>query len=221
MIKRIDELPAVLTSFAYRQEYFAEMEGMLATIREHHPDWPIVVGRGPISGFEMPTLEVESPSGKCYRSLPACLNIEGSPNDFFRITMIKGWWMSQVWRRFGNLVDGSSHRLVWSDADARFNGALDIELEPEAEVIAGLWYYDPETPDFDTINSGLLIFQGGQDGIVERIIDQWSMKCVGYMERWPPQTMPRPYGDQEVLNEVLQSHPDTNGDYVLLKLDLA
>ena len=40
MIKRIDGLPAVLTCFAYREEYFPEMEGMLATIREHIPTGP-------------------------------------------------------------------------------------------------------------------------------------------------------------------------------------
>ncbi len=31
MPTRVDQLPAVLTSFAYREEYFPELEGMLAT----------------------------------------------------------------------------------------------------------------------------------------------------------------------------------------------
>ena len=50
MHTRVDKLPAVLTSFAYREEYFPELDGMLATVRQHHPDWKIVTGRGPVAG---------------------------------------------------------------------------------------------------------------------------------------------------------------------------
>ena len=220
MIKRIDEVPAILTCFAYREEYFAEMEGMLATIREHHPDWPIVVGRGPVPGFDMPTLEVESPSGKCLWTLPVSLNIEGTIDDYYRITMIKGWWVAQVWHKFGDLVAGHRKRVVWTDADNRFNGPLDIEFEREAEVVAGLWAHDSEDSNQDTICSGLLFFQGAMQGVVENIIDRWSNKCLGYIQNLPPLTKERFDGDQEALHEILQSYPDSSGDFVLIKLDM-
>src|ERR1700739_4246158 len=89
MITRVDRLPTVLTSFGYRSEYVSELEGMIPTVRQHHPDWPIVIGRGPVSGFELPTLEVEIPPGKCHWSLPVPLSLEGnrdaSERDWSRI----------------------------------------------------------------------------------------------------------------------------------------
>src|SRR6185312_6827835 len=36
-MSRIDKLPAVVTSFAYREEYFSELGGMLATVQKLHP----------------------------------------------------------------------------------------------------------------------------------------------------------------------------------------
>src|SRR5262245_13916895 len=101
MVNRISELPAVLTCFAYRSEYVQEMEGMLATIRDHHADWSVGIGKGPVSGFELPTLDVESPIGKCQWTLPVSLDLDGSENDWRKITRMKGWWMAQVWRSFG------------------------------------------------------------------------------------------------------------------------
>lgn len=218
MIKRIAELPAVATCFAYRSEYFAEMEGMLVTMREHHPDWPVVVGRGPIPSFELPTLKVEWPGGNAYWTLPVALNLDGSENDWLKIVRVKGWWMAQVWRHFGELA-GERHRLVWADADARFNGPLDIELDPLAEVVAGPWWYDREQRGLDTICSGLLLFQGARQGAVANILEQWSSRCLSQIRHLPPQTKPWPDSDQEVLTEVLQGDAATKGDYMLLKLE--
>jgi hypothetical protein len=219
MKKRVDELPAVLTCFAYRREYFEEMEGMLRTIREHHPGWPVVVGRGPVEGFSEPTLEVESPQGKSHWSFPIPIELDGSENDWRKITRMKGWWMSRVWHEYGDLIGGGQKRVVWADADARFNGPLDIELEPEAEVISGPWWYDPENSDHDTICSGLLLFQGARHGVVENIIDQWSSTCQSHIQNMRSPTVPWLDGDQEVLTEVMQSFLASNAQYVLLKLE--
>jgi hypothetical protein len=219
MTMRISELPVVLTCFAYRQEYFEEMEGMLRTIREHHAGWPVVVGRGPVPGYSEPTFEVESPRGKSYWTLPVALNLDGSENDWLKIVRVKGWWMSRVWHEYGDLIGGGQKRVVWADADARFNGPLDIELEPEAEVISGPWWYDRENRNLDTICSGLLLFQGARHGVVESIIDQWSIQCLNQIENLPPQTKPWPDSDQEVLTEVLQDHTTAKADFVLIKLE--
>ena len=218
MTKRVDELPAVLTCFAYRDEYFPELEGMLATIREHHPSWQIVVGRGPVAGFDLPTLEVEAAYGKCHWTLPVSLSLDGSEHDWRKITRMKGWWVAQVWHYYGS-VDGCLKRVVWIDADARLNGALDIELEPEGEVIASPVEYDPQYPDYDGLCSGLLLFQGVTRGTVEMIIDLWSSECLSQIQDLRPPTVPWLDGDQEVLNEVLQGLQAQRPNYVLLKLD--
>lgn len=219
MIQRVDRLPAVLTCFAYRREYFAEMDGMLATIKEYHPDWPIVTGRGPVPGFERPTLNVESPSGTFQWTFPLAIDLDDSENDWRKITRMKAWWIAQVWRNFGDLVDVERRRLLWLDADARLNGPLDIELDPETEVIAGPWWFDPENPDHSTICSGLLLFQGAKYGIVEDIIDQWSITCQIHIQDMRSPTVPWLDGDQEVLTEVMHSFFDSNANYNLLKLD--
>ena len=219
MARRVDELPAVLTCFAYREEYFAELEGMLVTVREHHPDWPIVVGRGPVPAVALPTLEVESPSGKFLWTFPVEIELDGSENDWRKITRMKAWWIAQVWRDFGRLAGPSHNRVVWMDADARLNGPLDIELEPEAEVIAGPWWYDPENSAHDTICSGLMVLQGARGGAVERIIEQWSTACQSHIREMQAPTVPWLDGDQEVLTEVMQSVSGSNADFTLLKLE--
>ncbi len=217
MVKRVDELPVVLTCFAYRDEYFPEMEGMLATIREHHPNWRVVVGRGPVAGFDLPTLEVESLEEKCTWTLPVSLDLDGSEHDWRKITRMKGWWMARVWREYGNPGD-SVNRVLWLDADARLNGPLDIELDPEAEVVASPVEDYPQYPDYDGLCSGLLLFQGFRSGTVETILDLWSSVCLSQIQDLRPPTVPWLDGDQEVLNEVLQSLPDIR-ERVLLKLD--
>jgi hypothetical protein len=214
VIKRVDELPVVLTSFAYRSEYFPELDGMVATVREHHPDWSIVTGRGPVAGFELPTLDVQSPRGPYRWSLPVLLNLDGSVDDWRKITKMKAWWIAEVWRNF---CDGEGHRkrLMWIDADARLNGPLDIELDIEAEVIAGAWWSDARHPGYETIASGLLLFQGASRGTVETILDQWSSVCVSHIQKLPdPPLVPWGDGDQEVLNQILYSPGWTSANTV-------
>ena len=227
MVTRIDRLPVALTSYAYRNEYFPELEAMIPTIRAHHPVWPIVAGRGPVPGFDMPTLEVESPSGKCHWSLPVPLNLDGgreaSEKDWSKVTFMKGWWIAEVWRNLGKLTRLQQNRLIWLDADARLNGPLDIELDPQAEVIAGAWWAPPSGEY--SICSGLVLFQGVTGGIVESIIRQWSEQCLAYIQNLPPDPPPnRPEitreCDQSVLTGLLNSACASNPDLLFLKLDV-
>ena len=179
----------------------------------------MVVGRGPIPGCDPQTLEVESPAGKCQWTIPVSLDLDRSENDWLKIVRVKGWWVARVWHEFGSLVAGDHNRIVWSDADARFNGALDVELQPEAEVIAGPWWYDPENRGYDVICSGLLVFQGARQGVVESIADEWSRRCLLEIPNLPVEERPWPKSDQEVLTEVMQSFTDCNADYTLLKME--
>lgn len=222
-MKEIHQLPAVLTSFAYRSEYFLELDSMLVTVREHHPDWTIIVGKGPVAGFELPTIEVDSPSGKYHWSLPVSLGAGNHEETWRRVTMMKGWWMAQVWNNLKVLCssqDLQTNRIIWLDADARLNGPLDINLPPEDEVIAGPWCYDDyQKPGYAHICSGMLLFQGGRQGKVSHIMTQWAEACLARIQNLPPTTVPWGDGDQEVLTEILQTFPDSNGDYTLLKLD--
>ncbi|HET8889520.1 MAG TPA: hypothetical protein VFQ41_11505 [Candidatus Angelobacter sp.] len=227
MTSKIDKLATVLTSYAYRDEYIRELDGMVPTIREHHPDWPIVTGKGPVAGFDMPTLEVESPSGKCHWSLPVALNLNGSrkssEEDWAKIALMKPWWIAEVWRNLKELTHLPHNRLVWLDADARLNGPLDIELDPNAEVIAGPWWADKNSPpDEHHICGGLIVFQGAAGGIVDTIITQWAQKCMSYIQHLPPPPPPnRPDlardDDQKVLTGLLKGV--SQADFVSLKLD--
>jgi hypothetical protein len=218
MVQRLDKLPAVLTSFAYRSEYFSELDGMISTIKEHHPDWRLVIGRGPVPGFASPTLEVESHAGKCHWSLPVAFDLDGSENDWLRLVLMKGWWMAQVWHYLGRLTDHGRNRIVWLDADGRLNGPLDIDLEPEAEVFASPWWTDPATPeDEHHVCSGMMIFQGASGGIIETILDQWSADCIRYIPLHPS-LEPWPEGDQDLLTTIVKNHVAANKNYILLKL---
>jgi hypothetical protein len=219
VIKRTDEVPVLLTSFAFREEYFSELEGMVASVREYHPNWRIVTGKGPVQGFELPTLDVESPEGKHQWSLPVSLNLDGSVDDWRKITKMKAWWLARVWHSFGHLTGGFK-RLLWIDADARINGPLDIELSLESEVIAGAWWRDARHPGYDTIASGLLLFQGSSHGTIEAILNQWSNTCISHIQKLPdPPLVPWGDGDQEVLNQILKVRPMSNGHYTLIRLD--
>jgi hypothetical protein len=219
MTKRISELPAVLTCFAYRREYFAEMEGMLETVRLHHPQWPVVVGRGPVEGYGEQTIEVESPSGKSLWTLPVALNLDASENDWFKIVLIKGWWMSRVWHEYGDLIEAGPKRLIWLDADARLNGPLDIEIDSGDEVVAGPWWDEPEYFDGrGMIGSGLLLLQGARQAVVESIVDEWSSKCLNTFKQ-TPQGGAWVICDDDVLTEVLHSRIDSNEHFKLLKLE--
>jgi hypothetical protein len=203
--RRIHGLPAVLTSFAYREEYFPELEGMVATIRNYHPNWHVVIGRGPVSGFDRPTLEIDSPKGKSRWTLPVSFQLDGSENDWLRIARMKAWWVEQVWHHFGS-VEGGVNRVVWLDADARLRGPLDLILEPKKEIVAYARPASDGTPA-DHICSGLLVFQGSKGGATEAIISQWSTKCLRHICSPPPapNVWAQSGGDQEVPNTLLKS----------------
>jgi hypothetical protein len=205
MSKKIDELPAILTSFAYREEYFPELEAMLPTIRRHHPTWHLVTGRGPVSGVKGAAFEVESPQGNCRWTLPVPFELDGSLNDWMRPILMKAWWMAQVWDQFGSLGSSPTNRVIWLDADARLNGPLDILLEPENELVAGVWGGAEGTED-DHITGGFLVFQGSRGGVVESIIREWSTRCLALFHNPPPDPRAAWHwggGDQEVLTTVL------------------
>jgi hypothetical protein len=222
VIQRLDKLAAVLTSFAYRSEYFPELEGMIATVKEHHPDWLLVTGRGPVPGFSRPTLEVDSPSGKHYWTLPVRFDEEDRENEWFHIVLMKGWWMAQVWQYFGAMAGDQFNRIVWLDADGRLNGPLDIELEPEAEAFASPWWLDPGVPETEHCAcSGLLIFQGARNGVVKSIIDEWSVDCLRYMQLKPSVELdPFPLGDQDLLTTIVKKRRGDSANYTLIQLDL-
>lgn len=219
MIKQTDQLPVVLTSFAFGEEYFPELDGMLATARQHHPRWSFVIGKGPVSGSEFPTLDVQSPLGRQQWSLPVSLNLNDSVDDWRKITKMKAWWIARVWQSFGELT-GNSKRIVWLDADARMNGPLDIQLDPESEVIAGPWWRDARYPGYDTILSTVLLFQGSSHGAIETILHQWSTTCLGHIGKLPdPRLVPWGDGDQEVLSQILKMPPRSDRYYILIRLD--
>lgn len=221
MIERLDQLPAVLTSFAYRKEYFPEIEGMLATVREHHPDWRLVTGRGPIAGVDSPTLDVESPYGRSRWTLPVPFELDGSERDWHRIVFMKGWWIAEVWRQFGALLDSRVRRVIWLDADGRLNGPLDLEVEPNAEVFASPWWTHPQTPEAEHhVCSGLLLFQGASGGAVESVINLWATECLKHIELplLPSPYFPNPMGDQCLLTKVVTAEASLARPYTLLKL---
>jgi hypothetical protein len=207
MLKRIDELPVILTSFAYREEYFPELDGMVATIREHHPDWHIVIGRGPVSGYNTPTLEVEAPSSAraCW-SLPVSLELNNTQNDWYRIAKMKGWWVAQVWHHFRGFA-GAPNRVLWFDADGRLNGPLDFEVDSEKETVVGVWWTNPGTPQHQHhICGGLLLFQGERGGTVHNVVDQWAAECIRSitLPQVRSQYLPGPDTDQCLLTDVLK-----------------
>jgi hypothetical protein len=219
MVKKTNQLPTILTSFAFRKEYFSELDGMVASVKEHHPDWPIVTGKGPAHGCELPTLEVGTPAGKQQWSLPVALNLDGSVDDWRKIAKMKAWWIAKVWHSFGDLT-GTCRRIVWIDADARLNGPLDIELDSESEVLAGAWWNDVGYPGYDSIVTGLLLFQGSSQGTIQAILNRWSDICLSQIQKLPdPPLVPWGDGDQEVLSQILKVRPISNGHYILIRLD--
>jgi hypothetical protein len=192
---------------------------MVASAKDHHPNWIIVTGKGPLDGFKLPTLEVLSPLGIQQWSLPVPLNLDGSVDDRRKITKMKAWWIARVWHSFGHLT-GNSSRILWIDADARVNGPLDIALDSESEVIAGAWLRDARYPGYDTIAGALLFFQGSRSGTIEGILKQWSDTCLVHIQDLPsPPLVPWGDGDQEVLNQILKLPPHSNKYYIQIRLD--
>lgn len=221
MIQRIDQLPVVFTSFAFREQYFPVLEGLVAGVKEHHPDWFIVTGKGPVKGFELPTLDVESPRGTEQWSLPVPLNLDDSWDDWRKITKMKGWWIARVWHSFGHFAGGCK-RILWIDADATVNGPLEIELDPDRELIAAAWDRDPRQPGFEeVILSGFLLLQGGAgSATIDGILKQWSDTCLAHIQQLPnPPLIPDGDGDQEVLTQILKRHPASRRDSLLMMLD--
>jgi hypothetical protein len=201
MYRKIDELSAILTSFAYGEEYLPELEGMLPTVRKHHPTWHLVTGRG-VKGA---AFEVESPQGNRLWTLPVPFEPDGSLNDWMRPILLKAWWVAQVWDQFRSLGSNSINRVIWLDADARLNGPLDILLEPEKEAVVGVWGGAEGTED-DHMTGGFLVFQGSKAGVVESIINEWSKRCLALFHNPPPDPQATWHwggGDQEVLTTVL------------------
>jgi hypothetical protein len=217
--RQLKDLPAVLTCFVLRDEYFPELDGMLATVKQHHPDWPRVIGRGALTDDGIAVFDVEAPSGQSRLPLPVSLNLTGGEDDWRKITRIKGWWLYEVWNHFGGLADPLRHRLLWLDADGRLNAPLDIELDPMAELIAAPWWFDPNTSACDTITSGLLLLQGTSRGPVAKVLSLWSRDCLQQIEHLGPSTVPWADSDQEVLTRVLAQFPERAAHYSLLKLD--
>jgi hypothetical protein len=217
--RQLKDLPTVLTCFVLRDEYFSELDGMLATVERHHPDWPWVIGRGVLTNDGGAIFDVEAPSGQSRWPLPVPLNLGGGEDDWRKITRIKGWWLSEVWNHFGGLADPLRHRVLWLDADGRLNAPLEIELDPMAEAIAAPWWFNPNDSAYDTITSGLLLLQGASHGPVAKILSLWSHACLQQIEHLGPSIVPWADSDQEVLTTVLAQLPESDSNYSLLKLD--
>jgi hypothetical protein len=99
---------------------------------------------------------------------------------------------------------------------------LDIDLDINAEVIAGAWWRDARHPGYETVASGLLLFQGVSHGTMETILNQWSSVCLSHIQNLPdPPLVPWGDGDQEVLNQILKDRPDSNGNSILTRLDFS
>jgi hypothetical protein len=111
------------------------------------------------------------------------------------------------------------HRIIWLDADARLNAPLDFRLDPGAEVIAGPWWQHPDDSRYDTITSGLLLFQGAAQGPVADILQRWSRACLEQIEKLAAPTVPWPEGDQEVLTHTLAQAAEAGLNFDLLRLD--
>jgi len=221
MHTRVDKLPVVLTSFAYREEYFPELDGMLATVRQHHPDWKIVTGRGPVSGYNTPTLEVESPAGKFRWSLPVSLDLDETDHDWFRITHMMGWWITQVWHHLASLFSSPYRRIIWLDADGRLNGPLDFEVEPESETIAIPWWTDPTVSENEHhLCTGFGMYQGTKSGIVQNILDQWTGASLHAITLPPRKSayLPGRETDQCLLTSIVKTVSGTHSNFVSLKL---
>ena len=220
-MRRIGDLPAIITSFAYREDYFPELGGMLATVRKHHPAWHIVSGKGPVPGFDSPTFEIAAPQHKFQWSLPVSFQLDGSEKDWHRIVFMKGWWMARVWHQFGGSGSSDVKRIIWLDADGRLNGPLDVELDPEAEIIASPWWTDPGTPEPEHhICSGLLVFQGRSGGPVEKLIDAWAADCLAHIQvpLSPSLFLPGPEGDQCLLTKLVKNNSGVQETFGVLKL---
>lgn len=215
----VKDLPVILTCFALRDEYFPELDGMLATVKLHHPDWLLAIGRGHFRDNHTVIFNTETPHGQSQWTLPVPLSLEGGENDWRRITRIKGWWMREVWHRCAGMTGDNFVRIMWLDADARLNTSLNFEVDPESELIAAPWWYDSGNSDYNTITTGLFLLQGNKEGTVAKILDLWSNDCLDQIRDLRPPTVPWPEGDQEVLTNILVQYPEEESNLKILRLD--
>ena len=221
MTRPLHDLPAVLTSFAYRPEYVPELQAMLPTVRMHHPNWKIVTGCGPCGAC---TFQVEFEDEPDLWTVPVDLNLDDSEHDFRKINHMKGWWMHEVWKRWGSIADQRINRIVWLDADARLNGPLDFELDDEKELLAGAWWISnkeefPELDCYETILGGLLLFQGRQGRATEHLLERWCDASLAEIRNLRAPTVRWLDADQECLTETLRDCQASNPELELLKLD--
>lgn len=194
---------------------------MLATVKQHHPDWPLVIGRGTPADSTIVTFNVEAPTGPDQLTLPVPVHLGDGEDDWRKITRMKAWWLHEVWRRWGGLASSSCNRIMWLDADARCNAPLSFEVDPDTEIIAGPWWQHPDDRSYDTITTGLLLLQGLEHGPVAKILARWSRACLEQIQDLGPPLVPWPEGDQEVLARMLEQSPraETQETFQLLKLD--
>jgi hypothetical protein len=221
--ERLSSLPVVLTSFAYRPHYAPLLYDMLAIARKYHSSWPVVAGWGPVNGEEG-SLAVQLPWACEPWTLPVALHLDESENDWRKITMMKGWWLREVWHSCARASGSDIQRVVWMDADSRLNRPLDFEVRPGAEIVAGPWWdsvvenYSMKFP-YATITSGMLLFQGRRGGGVEKLLDQWSRECLTQIEALSPPTVPWLNGDQELLTDSIAQCVSSGFGVQILKLD--
>jgi hypothetical protein len=221
--KRLSCLSAVLTSFAYRPQYEPLLHNMLGIARKYHPSWPAITGSGPLSGDEG-SLSVHLPWAREKWNLPVALRLDESENDWRKITMMKGWWLQEVWKSCGQLFDSGIQRVVWMDADSRLNRPLDFEIDPDVEMLAGPWWDSTEENypmafPYATIASGMLVFQGRRTGPVEKLLDRWSHECLAQIEDLSAPTVPWLNGDQELLTDSIAYCTRTGHVPQILKLE--
>ncbi len=212
----LNELPAVVTCFGFGKAYQGAMAEMLATAREHHPAWSVVAGR---STAPDATFAVEGAAdGHLWRP-PVPFELDGSFNDWRRITRLKGWWLAEVWRRCPLPGDSGRRRILWIDADARCRSPIAFEVDPAAEVIAGPWFTDPDHDGrYATITTGMLMLQGAKSGATAQVLGRWSAQCLRQIEDLPVEPLPWRDGDQELLTRVLEETADDGTGPELVKL---
>jgi hypothetical protein len=221
--ERLSSLPVVLTSFAYRSQYAPLLNDMRAIAQEYHPTWPVIAGRGPVDGEEG-SFAVDLPWARERWNLPVALRLDESENDWRKITMIKGWWLQEVWKSCARFSGSDILRVVWMDADSRLNRPLDFELEPDAEIVAGPWWDSvvekyPMAFPYATIASGTLVFQGKPAGAAETLLDHWSRECLMQIQALSAPTVPWLNGDQELLTDSIAHCVSLGFGLQLVKLD--
>jgi hypothetical protein len=108
---------------------------------------------------------------------------------------------------------------MWFDADARCNAPLEFEIDPDAEGVAGPWWEHPDDRRYDTITTGLILFQGREHGVVANLLDLWSQACLRQVVDLGPPKVPWLDGNQEILTALLEHATAGEGTPHVVKLD--